>query len=131
MLKSGSERCKKNRPHFATAGDRAGRLESPMDRIARDGYSYLREQLSENLIMSVNQSDLESFHQFAVQVLAHHGEDLSLEDLLKRWRAQQDRTATIASVRRGVDDANAGRVRDAAEVDAAIRAELHFPARRQ
>jgi hypothetical protein len=100
-----------------------------MDWFAPDCYSYLREHLSETPIMSVNQSQLDSFHQFAVQVLAQRGEDVSLEDLLVEWRAKQDREETIASVRRGVNDADAGRIRDAAEVDAAIRAELHFPAR--
>jgi hypothetical protein len=81
--------------------------------------------------MSVNQSDLDSFHQFAVRALAQQGDDLSLEDLLEQWRAQHDRAETIASVRRGVDDASAGRIRDAAEVDATIRTELRFPARQQ
>jgi predicted transcriptional regulator len=81
--------------------------------------------------MSVNLSELDSFHQFAVRALAGRSEDLSLEELLKRWRAQQDREDTIASVRRGVNDAEAGRIRDMAEVDASIRAELGFPARQR
>ena len=66
--------------------------------------------------MAVNRGDLDSFHQFAVQTLTHRGEDPSLEDLLKQWRALQDCAETIASVRRGVDDADAGRVRAASDV---------------
>ncbi len=81
--------------------------------------------------MSVDLSELDSFHQFAVRALAGTGEDLSLEELLRQWRAQREREETIASVRRGVNDAEAGRVRDMAEVDAAIRAELRFPARQR
>jgi hypothetical protein len=102
-----------------------------LDWFAPDWYSYFQGRIISEESMSVNQSDLDSFHQFAVRALAQQGEDLSLEDLLEQWRAQQDRAETIASVRRGVGDASAGRIRDAAEVDATIRTELRFPARQR
>ena len=86
--------------------------------------------------MIINQSDLDSFHQFASRAIAQGGQGLSFEDLVAQWyeqqgHAQRERAETIASVQRGVDDAEAGRLREAAEVDATIRAELGFPARRR
>ncbi len=81
--------------------------------------------------MIVNQSDLDSFHQFASRSIAQRGESLSFEDLVKQWHAQQDYEATIASVRRGVEDADAGRVRDVTDVDTTIRAALGLPERRR
>jgi hypothetical protein len=80
--------------------------------------------------MSVSQSDLDNFHHFASQELSHRGAELSLDDLLNKWRAQQEQAETMASIRRGVEDANSGRVHDLADVDAKIRTELGFPARR-
>jgi hypothetical protein len=74
--------------------------------------------------MHATQHDLDSFHSFASWSLSKGGRDLSLEDLLQQWRDQQEEVETIASVRRGAADAEAGRVRSLAEVDASIRAEL-------
>lgn len=79
--------------------------------------------------MAVNQSDLDSFHDFASQTLARLSGDQSLEDLLKLWRAKQEHTETVASVRRGVEDADAGRLLDLEHVDAKVRSELGLPAR--
>ena len=81
--------------------------------------------------MSVSQSDLDSFHHFASQAITQSGADVSLDHLLNEWRARQEHDETIVSIRRGVADAEAGRVRDLAEVDAQIRRELGFPARGQ
>ena len=81
--------------------------------------------------MIVNQSDLDDFHQFASREIAQRGQSLNLEDLITQWHAQQEHEETVASVRRGVDDADAGRMRDATEVDKTIRNELGFPARRR
>jgi hypothetical protein len=82
--------------------------------------------------MSMSQSELDGFHQFASNALASGGRDLSLEGLLRQWRDQQEEqeeVETIASIRRGIDDAEAGRVQNLADVDAKIRDELGFPAR--
>lgn len=79
--------------------------------------------------MQITQRDLDSFHSFASRELTNGGRALSLEDLLQEWRCKQEEVETIASIRRGIDDAEAGRVESLADVDASIRAELGFPAR--
>jgi hypothetical protein len=81
--------------------------------------------------MIVNQSDLDSFHDFATRLLATTVGDLSLDDLLSQWQAKREQAETVESVRRGVADADAGRLHDLTDVDAKIRADLGFPARRQ
>ena len=81
--------------------------------------------------MTVNQNDLDSFHSFATHQLAQAGRDLTLDDLISQWNAQREHADTVASIRQGVADAEAGRVHDLNEVDAKIRAELDFPARRR
>ena len=81
--------------------------------------------------MTVNQSDLDSFHHFATNMLAHSDRDFSLEELLKKWRAEREMAETVQSVRRGVADAEAGRTHDLADVDAKIRQELGFHVRRR
>jgi predicted transcriptional regulator len=86
--------------------------------------------LTGNRAMTINQSDLNNFHQFATDVLARAGQELELEDLMRQWLAERDRAATVDSIRRGVADAEAGRVHDLADVDAGIREKLSFPARR-
>ena len=79
--------------------------------------------------MTVNQTDLDSFHHFATHLLSHAERDLSLEELINKWRAEREHSETVDSVRRGVADAEAGRMHDLADVDAKIRAELGFTPR--
>ena len=79
--------------------------------------------------MTVNQSDLDSFHDSASNLLAKAGRDLELEDLVSQWHAQREHADTIESIRRGIGDAVAGRVHDLADVDAHIRNVLSFPGR--
>lgn len=74
--------------------------------------------------MSTVHNDLESFHQFASLQLTGKGTKRTLEDLLRDWRAQEERNATIESVQRGIEDSANGRVRGLTEVDADIRKEL-------
>ena len=81
--------------------------------------------------MTISQSDLDSFHYFATNELAQAVREVSLEELVSQWRAQQDDAETLASIRRGIADAEAGRVQDLNEVDAKIRTELSLPARRR
>jgi CMP-2-keto-3-deoxyoctulosonic acid synthetase len=81
--------------------------------------------------MSVNQSDLDSFHDFASQAIAHQSANLSLEELLEQWRTQREQAEAIASIRRGVEDAGADRSHNLDHVDTKIRGELGFPARRR
>jgi hypothetical protein len=54
----------------------------------------------------------------------------SLEDLVTKWRAEHELSETVESVRRSVADAEANRLHDLADIDAKIRNELRFPARR-
>ena len=79
--------------------------------------------------MIVNQSDLDSFHDFATHLLAKTGTDLSMDELLSQWFAEREQVETIESIRRGVVDADAGRVHTLAEVDLKIRRELGFSVR--
>src|SRR5437762_2192498 len=62
--------------------------------------------------MTVNQSELDSFHHFATHELAHAGRDLELEELIRHWHEQRERSETVQSIRRGVADADAGRLHD-------------------
>jgi len=80
--------------------------------------------------LTVSQTDLDSFHRFATGLLAHQREELSLEQLVQQWYAEREREDTIASIRRGIADADAGHVRPLAEVDAEIRSKFGFPSRR-
>jgi hypothetical protein len=80
--------------------------------------------------MTVNQSDLDSFHDFATNFLSHTESSFSLEELILKWRAEREVTETVESIRRGSADAQAGRLHDLAEVDEKIRSQLGFPARR-
>jgi hypothetical protein len=81
--------------------------------------------------MTLNQSDLDSFHNFATNVLAHANHDFSLEELVTKWREECELAATVQSIQRGVADVEAGRIHDLADVDARIRKELGFPGRRR
>jgi hypothetical protein len=80
--------------------------------------------------MSVNQDDLDSFHDFATNLLSDSGSTLSLEEMIKKWRDERELSATIASVRRGIADVEEGRLRDFAGVDERIRSELGFRSHR-
>jgi hypothetical protein len=81
------------------------------------------------MAMTLTQGDLDSFHHFATELLSRSGSQLSLEELLNQWNDRRDEADTIASIRRGVADAQAGRVQSLADVDARIRKAVGFPAR--
>jgi predicted transcriptional regulator len=84
--------------------------------------------LQELHLMSISQSDIDNFHSFATQELPHCGPGQQLEDLARKWQLQREQEETIASIRRGVADAEAGRVHSLADVDERIRTELGLPA---
>src|SRR3954452_14394377 len=67
-------------------------------------------------VMIVNQSDLDSFHDFATHLLAKANVDLSLDEIVIRWCAEREQSATVESIPRGVADADAGRVHDLADI---------------
>jgi hypothetical protein len=81
--------------------------------------------------MTVSQHDLDSFHNFATNVLAHAEHGFSLEELVTKWHAERELAETVQSIQRGVADVEAGRIYDLADVDARIRKELGFPGRRR
>lgn len=80
--------------------------------------------------MSLSQGDIDSFHVFASQELPHLGPNQGLEDIMKKWQAEREQAEALASIRRGVADAEAGRFQNIATVDQGIREKLGFPARR-
>jgi hypothetical protein len=79
----------------------------------------------------LSQSDLDNFHLFATNEIAHGGQDVSLQELLRRWLAQQVDGDCVESIGRGMADAEVGRMRSLAHVDAKIQTELGLCARRQ
>lgn len=79
--------------------------------------------------MTTDLTELESFHQFAASALASAEVEVTLEDLVARWREQQHEEETIASIQRGIADAEAGRTRPLSQVDSEIRQELGFSKR--
>lgn len=65
---------------------------------------------------------LESFHRFVGQLLAADTEaQMSPEQALAMWRERQD---SLAAIREGLADIEAGRVRPAEDVLRELRAEL-------
>jgi hypothetical protein len=54
-------------------------------------------------------TEAESFQLFLSRELAQGGRDLSPEELLQRWRSdQQELQASVAAIREAVDNMNAG-----------------------
>jgi predicted transcriptional regulator len=82
-----------------------------------------------NAAMPISQYDIDSFHSFATGELTNDNRNQSMEDLVERWRSQREEKETLASIQRGIEDADAGRVNSLDEVDANIRQKLGFPAR--
>lgn len=66
--------------------------------------------------MGVTQAEIEDFQSFVRRRLQAGESSLSLEDCLRLWRAEQERAATLAAIREGLDDIAHGRVRPADEV---------------
>jgi hypothetical protein len=79
--------------------------------------------------MPADQNELDSFHSFASHALPNAG-DVTLEHLLAAWRTRQERDEAISSIRRGIADAEAGRLHDLHKIDHDVRAKLGVPPRR-
>ena len=65
--------------------------------------------------MAVTKEELDSFHRFANTVVDEGEAELSLEQLVIKWRANQ-RAAVNDAIREGIADMNAGLGRPAGEV---------------
>ena len=74
-------------------------------------------------MQSINSTTLASFHQFIGQQLASESaSQISPELALAMWRERQD---SVAAIREGLADVDAGRSSPADEVIRELRAELH------
>ena len=79
--------------------------------------------------MSTTQEEIDSFHRFASEKLGSGRADFSMDELYRQWRSDQENADAIASIERGLADADTGRLRSMDEVDADVRNQLGFPAR--
>ena len=70
-------------------------------------------------------NDLKAFRDFADQQLSNGGADLTLEEALGLWeyenQTEEERADTLAAIREGLADVEAGRVRPAREAIAELR----------
>jgi hypothetical protein len=76
--------------------------------------------------MAVTSEELESFTRFASEKLNNGGADSVLE-LAKDWTARKQ-AEDLASIQRGVADADAGRMESLDEVDSQLRTKFDIPA---
>lgn len=76
--------------------------------------------------MPVTELELQNFTEYVTEQIAGDNAP-SLEQCLNRWRAEREREETIAAIRRGAADADAGRVHSLEEVDREIRAKYGLP----
>jgi hypothetical protein len=64
--------------------------------------------------VSSTPDELDQFHEYATEQLRNGGAGKSLEELLEQWRSDQITDAefqeSLMSLRRGLDDVDAGRV---------------------
>lgn len=74
--------------------------------------------------MPMTQQEIESFTRFAEARLEADDRHLSLEDCLRLWREQRERTQTIEDIRQGQCDYSAGRAEPLSEAFSDIRREL-------
>ena len=74
--------------------------------------------------MSVSIEQLDEFHRFAASRLEAGATDLALEDLLRLWRIETDRSETVEAIEQGIADIEAGRCHTIEEVDNEIRRRL-------
>jgi hypothetical protein len=73
--------------------------------------------------MAVTVEQIESFREFALAKLRNGGIQ-SLEECLGQWCEEFEEAETLASIRRGEADFEAGRFYSVQEVDAYVRREL-------
>lgn len=74
--------------------------------------------------------EIESFRRFAQEQVHHSDPAPTLEECLEMWRAAREREETIADVRRGVADMEAGRSYTLEEVERMFREEFGLAPRK-
>lgn len=76
--------------------------------------------------MAVTTEQIADFNQFALETIREGGDDLSFDELVERWmlRALPDEELqeSLRALQEGIADAEAGRVRPAAEVFSELQA---------
>jgi len=82
-------------------------------------------QLTGVFQMPITEDEIRGFADYAKRRLGNGGAD-SLEECLQQWRAEQIDSETVASIRRGLDQADAGQSRAFHEVDADIQKKYGF-----
>jgi hypothetical protein len=79
-------------------------------------------------------NDLRAFRQFIDKQLANGGNDMTLDDALISWEAEnetnQERDETLQAIERGLDDMHAGRTVSAFESAERLRQKIESLARR-
>lgn len=75
--------------------------------------------------MSATHDELDQFRKYAAEKLCNGGGSKSLEELLEQWRSDrltdEELQESLTSLRRGLDDVNAGRVYPARTVVEELR----------
>lgn len=77
--------------------------------------------------MTLTADEFNSFAEFGRARLGSGPDDLTLDDLVIEWESHQNRDDVNAAIREGLDDADAGRHRPAAEVMADLRKKHELP----
>ena len=70
--------------------------------------------------MSISNEEINSFHQFALS-FCNETSDLTLEELVARWRATKDRDEVNEVIRQGLEEIGAGKGRPENEVFAEMK----------
>jgi predicted transcriptional regulator len=78
--------------------------------------------------MPLTQQELDRFYEFACEVIRNRGSDVSLDELIAKWRAAREREDVNAAIREGIDDLGAGRMRPAEDVTNDLRKKYRSPA---
>ncbi len=73
-------------------------------------------------------SEVEAFRQFITDYLDSDNEELSPEELLRRWRAEQESATVIENIRQGTEDYENGKSEPIAQAFDEVRLRLATPA---
>ena len=74
--------------------------------------------------MTITESDIQAFSEYLRAEIANGGADLSLAELAARWEAERETQETLADIRQGEADIEAGRGKPVAEAFSDIRKRL-------